>query len=367
MKIYLSRTELGKALSTVFHAISSRTPSKVLEGILVEVDGSRMKLTATDTNMTIETEIAVTAEDRCAFVAPAKLISSIIAKLPEEEVMMEYDEKKNKLRIRSGRSSSEIICFQADEYPKLRIRESDEVIRLNKETVKKIIRKTAFSASTDELNGILTGVLIEIKDGQFRMVAVDAFRMTIYNDEIEDQKAAMTLVIPARMINELSKILTDGDDPMTLAVSEQKAVFCFDNNRVTLNTLNGRYIDYKRIIKADSTISIRVQKEELVRSIDRAALLAQSQNNNLIRFSIDDELIEINSLSDEGNIEEKVEVIKKGDDLKIGFNSRYLIDIFRAIDDEEIMMYMKDSISPCIIKPLTGEKYLYLVLPIRIN
>lgn len=366
MKIYLNRTDLAKGISVVSHAVSTRTPSKILEGILVDVSKDQMRLTATDTNMTIETLIAVQSEGEASFVAPAKLIGSIVSKLPEEEVLLDYNAEKVKVRIRSGRSQSEIVCFNADEFPKLLVRTDGMPIELKKDAVRKIVRKTAFSASQDELNGILTGVLIEIGNRNFSMVAVDAYRMAIYNEEIEDD-TSLSVVIPAKLITEMAKIISDGDEPLTMEIAEQKAVFNFDNIRVTLNTLNGRYIDYKRIIRTDSTINIRVKRDELIRSIDRAALLAQAQNNNLIKFNIEEDVIEINSLSDVGNIEEKVEIIKEGDDLKIGFNSRYLLDILRAIEDEEVLLHMKDSNSPCIVTPLTGERYLYLVLPIRIN
>ena len=147
---------------------------------------------------------------------------------------------------------------------------------------------------------------------------------------------------------------------------DEKAVFSFDGTKVTLNTMNGRYIDYKRIIKVDSTTEVRIQKDELIRSIDRASILTQKENNNMIKFDIQDDLLEISALDNQGNMNEKIEIIQKGEDLKIGFNSRYMIDILRSIDDEEVVLYMRDNVSPCIFRPLQGERYLYLALPIRI-
>jgi hypothetical protein len=141
----------------------------------------------------------------------------------------------------------------------------------------------------------------------------------------------------------------------------------FDNNRVILNTLNGKYIDYNRIIKAESSIKIRTSRIELMKSIDRAAIIASAQNNNLIKMKIEDDQIEITSLSEKSSIKEMVEIMKEGDNLEIGFNSRYMMDVLKVIDDEEIILSMSDSVKPCIITPLKGDTYLYLVLPVRIS
>lgn len=366
MKIYCSKSELNKSINNVNHAISSRTTSKIMEGILFEVVDNTIHMTGTDTTMTIESFISAEADSNGSFVVPAKLFSSIVSKLPEEDVMLNYDDVKGKLKIKSGNSSSEIICFNSDEFPKIKIGTKGNVITLSKDVVKKIIKKTAFSASNDEMIGIMTGVLIDINNSVFTMVAVDGFRMAIFNDQVETDIDVNT-VIPAKLITELSKIISDdGAEMMTMEIVDNKAVFIFDNNKVVLNTMNGKFINYKGLIKTDSTIKIRVKKDDLIKSIDRAALLASIQNNNLIKFSISDELIEISSLSDEGNIDEKVEIIKDGEDINIGFNAKYIMDILKVIEDEEVILNMKNSTSPCIVTPVTGDKYLYLILPIRI-
>ena len=368
MKIYCSKSDLNRSLSHASHAVPTRTTTKILECILVDIKDQMMYLTATDTNITIQTALNVTAEGDCTFAVPSKLFSSIISKLPESEIMLDFDSMKSKLKIKSGRSVSEIVCFEGDEFPKIRTKEPEIRVSMNKESVKRMIRKTAFSASADEINGILTGVLFEFGEGNIRMVAVDAFRMAINNEPAEGMDQSFNVVIPAKMLTEVSKIISDdGDETLQMEIADKKAILIFDNCKVTVNTLSGKYIDYKRIISAETPTKIRVKREDLIASIDRASLLASATNNNMIKFNIEEDTIHISSLSDEGNIDESVEVIHEGNDFQIGFNARYLMDIFRNIDDEEIMLNMKDSISPCIVRPLSGERYQYLVLPIRIN
>jgi len=341
MKIYCTRNELNRAINNVSHSIPTRTPSPILEGILIETKGDRMYLTATDTNMTIESNIPVDSEGDVSFVIEEKNFANIVNKLPEEEVLMDYNHEKNQIKINSGKSSSTFNCFSADEFPRFNIGEGQKII-LSKKDIKNLIRKTSFSASADELNGVLTGILIELGEGNLRMVAVDTFRMAIYNAKVDtDEK--LSIVVPAKLLGEVSKIISDddNDEQLFMEIVDNKVVMLFDNNRVILNTLNGKYIDYNRIIKAESSIKIRTSRIELMKSIDRAAIIASAQNNNLI--------------------------MKEGDNLEIGFNSRYMMDVLKVIDDEEIILSMSDSVKPCIITPLKGDTYLYLVLPVRIS
>ena len=367
MKIICSRTELNKALNNVSHSVPVRTTSNILEGILINAEGNKMKLTSTDTNMTTETVINVNSEGACEFVVPAKLFSAIISKLPEDDMMIDYDAEKSKINIKCAGSNSEIICFRGDEYPKIKLNEGENVIYLSKEDIKKLIKKTAFSASTDEFNRIITGVLLEIKDGSMKMVGVDPYRIATYKIEV-DNNADVSVIIPAKLIIEVAKFIDDdGEDKMSFEIVDNKVILKFDNNKVILNTYSGKFIDYERILNKEGNINVRVKRNDLLRSTERASLLASVQNNNLIRFNIQKDVIYINSLNEEGNIEEKVEIINDGEDLNIGINSRYLKDALSVIDDEEVMINFKDSVSPAIIKPLKGDKYTYLILPIRMN
>lgn len=367
MKFYCTKKELNKALSNVAHSVPVRTTSSILEGILIEIKNNLMTMTATDTTIIIESTVPVQSDVDISFVVPAKLFTGIISKLPDEEIMMDYNSETVKLNIKSGGTKADIICFQSDDFPKIKIQEGENVISLKKEDVKKIIKKTAFSASNDEFNGILTGVLLQIENRTMKMVGVDPFRIATYNIDVESEES-VSVIVPAKLINEVSKIISDeGEDSLTLEIVNNKIILNFDNNKVIINTLSGKYIDYERILNKDGNISVRVKKDDLIKSIDRASLLTSLQNNNLVRFNIEDNLIIINSLNEEGNIEEKIEVIKEGEDIQIGLNSKYLKDVLTVIEDEEIILNMKDSISPCIIKPLKGDKYKYLILPIRLN
>ena len=152
MKIYCNKSELYRALNNAIQAVPSRSTSKILEGVLIETKEDEMIITGTDTFMVVESKLSAKCDGIADFVAPAALFANIIGKLPSEDVMMEYDSVKRVLSIQSGRYRSEVICFDSAEFPKVQMKEPQKSITLNKESVRKLIRKTAFSASADEIN-----------------------------------------------------------------------------------------------------------------------------------------------------------------------------------------------------------------------
>lgn len=326
-----------------------------------------MNLMTTDNNITIETSIDVESDFDTEFLVPFRIFYSTVNKLPTEEVTLSFDEK-NRITIKSGNFHSDLVCFDVEEYPRISIEESGKYTVFDKKTFKDMISRTSFAASTSDVNGILNGILIKKEEGNLVFVAVDVFRIAIRRTPSEIQ-SDLEVVVPARSVGEVAKIISDDDrkPDMMLDVSDGRIILVFDNNKVMLNTLQGKFIDYEGIVKQERPIRIRAKREELINIIDRASVLSSSIDNNLIKLTITDNNMMINSLSDEGRMEENLEVIKEGPDLTIGFNSSYLKEILKVIDDEEILMSMSTSVRSCVITPLSGESYLYLVLPVRIN
>ena len=150
-------------------------------------------------------------------------------------------------------------------------------------------------------------------------------------------------------------------------MNEKKAVFILENTKVVLKLLEGEFVKYNDILPKESSVKVVLNRSDFMESIERASLMAKIGKNNLIKLEIKDNEMEITSKSEEGNVKEKVLISKEGNDLIIGFNSKYLIDAIKAVDDEEIKLLFNTPVSPCLIKPLEGENYIYLVLPVRIT
>lgn len=369
MKFSCSQQSLAKALNVVSKAVTSRTTIPILKGILLKVTSEGMlTMAASDLDLSIEKKVEVENFEGGEVVVQAKLFGDIIRKLPNSNVTISYNE--GNVVITCASSEFNIIGMPSDEFPNINIDiDARERIAFDKETLKDMIRKTSFAASIDESRGVITGVLIEMKEKTLNMVALDGFRMAVARENIINAKE-QNIIIPAKILNEISKIISENDvesGDVDLYINEKRAIFVIDDTKVVLRLLEGEFIDYKNILPKDSKCRVVVNKNDLLESIERASLLAKVGKNNLIKLDMKANNMEITSKSEEGNVKEEVIISKEGDDLTIGFNSKYMIDSLKAIEDEEILMIFNTSISPCLLKPLTGEAYEYLVLPVRIT
>lgn len=368
MKFTCSQQTLAKALNTVSKAVSTRTTLPILKGILLEAkaDGTLI-LTASDLEISIQKKVEAEVQQEGSVVVISKLFGDIIRKLPNEDISIEETEDNNIL-IKTNSSEFTVMSLPVEEFPKIGEKENNsKPLVFDREIFKDMVRKTAFAASIDESKGILVGILTEINEDAVNMVSLDGFRLALAK-EIMNSAEESKFIISAKIMNEISKIVSDDDtdSDINIFLGDKKAVFNIGNTEVVLRLMEGEFIKYRDIIPSDGTINVKVGKEILLESIERASLLAKEGKNNLIKMTIKNDLLTVTSRSEEGNVKEQIVMEKIGDDLEIGFNSKFVIDVLKVIDDEEISMVFKTGTSPCVVRPVEGDAYEYLILPVRI-
>ena len=368
MKFTCSQTSLLRAVNTCSKAVSSRTTIPILKGILIEVKEGRATLTSSDLNMSIETSFDVQNWIEGKTVVSAKLLGDIVRKLPNSLINLDTEKVFGKLSINCLGSDFDIFSLPAEEFPLVGGVNSKDFFDLNKKEFKDIINKTVFSASTDEKKGILTGCLINFSPDSIEMVALDGFRMAIANRNVQTGNDRR-IIVPARILSELSKIIADdeGSDSVSLVIEEKKLEVLTEDTRVVARLLEGDFIKYSEIIPSSYKTKVIVGREDMLSSIERASLLAKEGKNNLIKLQIKAGSVDISSRSEEGNVNEHIGADVSGEDLVIGFNSKYLLDVLKSVEDEEVAFELGTSVSSCLIKPVEGKDYTYLVLPVRIT
>lgn len=367
MRFTCSQQSLSKALNTVSKAITTRTTIPILKGILLEAAfDNQLKLSASDLDLSIEKKIEVSVSEPGSIVVSARLFSDIVRKLPAGDVEFEKIENEN-VRIRCKSSEFTIIGQSAEEFPNMGEIIEEYSFTIRKEMFKDMIRKTSFAASIDEPKGIIVGVLIDMTEDAVTMVALDGFRMAINREEMNNE-APKKIVIAARILNEINKIMMDSEEEeVKVMLDEKKAVILLGSTRVILRLLEGEFIKYKDILPKEHKCRAIVDRCELLDSIERASLLAKEGKNNLIKLTVQDGQIEITSRSEEGNVREQVKIDQDGENLEIGFNSKYVLDVLRAVSEDQIAMEFNTSVTPCLITPISGNSFEYLVLPVRIQ
>lgn len=369
MKFSCNQQLLSKSLNIVSKAVTSRTTIPILKGILLNVENDGMlTMSASDLDLTIENKIKVDNYEEGNIVVFSKLFGDIIRKLPNEEVFIEIID--NNVIIKCKNSEFNIVGLSSSEFPKINdVKENEEYLLFDKELMKDMIRKTSFSASIDESKGVITGLLMELEEEKINMVAIDGYRMAIARSNMLNKRQD-NIIISAKIFNEINKILSEietEEENIRLFINEKKVIILIDNLKVVLRLLDGEFIKYRDVLPKESKCNITLNRMDLMNSIERASLLSKEGKNNLIKFDIKENNLVITSKSEEGNVKEEVVIEKTGDDLEIGFNAKYVLDVLKAIEDEEVQMLFNTSISPCLIRPIKGDEFEYLILPVRIT
>ena len=366
MKFKCSQQELNKALNTVLRAVSNRTTMPVLKGILLTAKENSLVLTSSNLDMSIRREIDAVVEEEGSAVTAAKLFSEIIRKLPSETIFI--SEEGEILSISTSSSSFQVMTLPVEEFPETgKMDDDNHEMVFDKAMFRNMVRKTAFAASIEEAKGVLTGILTEMTSDSITMVALDGFRLALAREQIHNEEER-SFIVSARIMNEISRILSedDSDEDMKFCLGQKKAAVLTGRTMIFMRLMEGEFIDYRRIIPEDSTTKVVVTRELFMDSIERASLLAREGKNNLVKITVKDDMMTITSRSEEGNVREEVAIEKEGNDIEIGFNSKYVMDVIKELDDETLTLHLKSSVTPCVVRPSEGNSFEYLILPVRI-
>jgi len=376
MKVSIQRDQLIAGIQDVTKAISSRTVIPILTGIKIETTKQGIKLTGSDSDISIESFIPAEEDNMVnaegiepgSVVLHAKYFPDIVRKLPEKTVEIESDENL-KVTIRSGKAEFNLNGSDADEYPVLPKIETEDSLEIPIPLLKSMIKQTGFAVSTMETRPILTGVNVKLLDSQLTFVATDSHRLATTNVSVKDTNQEIpSIVVPGKSFNELYKILNDDEETVEVSVTNNQVLFRTKHLYFLSRLLDGNYPETSRLIPSESKTKIQVKTKELQSTIDRASLLSRGERNNVVKLTTkSNNIIEITSNSPEiGNVEEEITVASmEGEPLNISFSSKYMLEALKAIEYDEVTISFTGAMRPFIIRPINEDSILQLILPIR--
>lgn len=369
MKITCNKDDLIANINIVSKAVSTKSTMEILGCILLTADKEGFRLTANDLEIGIETSnIKVDIEETGAVALEAKFFSEIIRNLPEENVLIEVNEK-NVTKIKSGKTEFKILGRNADEFPALTKIEKENKYKINPIIFRNMIRQTVFSVSVDDSKPVLTGELLEIKKNVFNIVSIDGFRVSFRKTDIKNDLNEINVVVPAKALSEISKILTDKEDSIfNIYFTNNQVLFELESCVMIARLLEGEFIKYEQIFTEDYTTKIDIDKLNFLRSLERASLISKDNKKTPVKLKIEKTgNVIITSNTDISNSYEELQAEFEGKELTIAFNPRYLIEALRVIDDDVISIQFMTDLSPCIIKGINDDSYKYLILPLKIK
>ena len=367
MKFTCDKTVLQDSINIVSKAVSSKSSLPILEGILLTCTDT-LKLTGNDLEIGIECVVDAQISERGSVVYNAKVFGDIIRCLPDGMVDISCDENYN-TRISCGYTKFEIMGLPGDEFPEIPQMEKEQYFKIEENKLRDMIRQTIFAIGTNENKFILTGSLFEIDNDKLSIVSVDGYRLAIRREAIEDTNQNDSFVIPGKTLSDLLKLLGDSKEKITVFYGEQHVLFEIDNFVLVSRLLEGEFLNYEQIIPKENAVLVKTKVQPLIRAFERVGLMisAGDTNKSPAILTMQNDTIDIFCQSSVGKIDDHLNAEIKGNKLTIGFNHRYFLDALKACEGEEVLMEFNTHLSPCVIKPMEGNAYLYIVLPVRLR
>lgn len=375
MKFKIQKKYLLNGIQAVSNAISSRTVIPILTGMKIDILPSKIILTGSNSDMTIQSHIQSIEDDEeiitditpGSIVLPVPHFPEIIKKLPEDIVSITVEDNF-KTVIRSGKAVFTLYGQSSEEYPQIRMNEGEESLQINVKALKTLIKQTVFAVSPMETRPILTGVNVTTKNNLLTFTATDSHRLALRSIPIDTDIELDNIVIPGKNLQELNKIYDDDAGMIKISFTENQVLFHNNETYFLSRLLSGNYPETSRLIPTESKTTIHTFTKDLIDTIERAALLSNRDQNNVIRLdTIGNNAIEISSNSPEiGNVKEQLDVISiEGEELKISFSSRYMLDTLKTINSERVEINFTGPMRPFVIRTPEEEHILQLILPVR--
>ena len=384
MKFGVNKTELFQCLQRIIGVVPVKTTIPVLTNILFELDGQRLRLTGTDLEVSIITFINVRGEQDGAIAIPAKRLFDIIRELPDLPITVET-EKSNRILLATEKGNYKLAGESSEEYPHIASESFVSQISYPTPRFLRMIDKTVFAVSSDELRTTLMGVLMELRPQELRLVATDGHRLAKITDKnyaapaaeskpdalfVKQETGTLQAIMPTKALQMLTRN-SDQSELLEVAVSENHLTFRLGATTIYSKLINGQFPNYERVIPSDNELTMIIDRDMLASTVRRAAIFA-NQITHQIRWSLAPGQLTISAEDVEvgGEAREALAAQYDGKTMDIGYNAQYVQEILRHVDSEEALIRLKDPGSAAIVEPVQqkeGEHHMMLLMPIRLN
>ena len=370
MKWTIEKNVILEALNNVTKALSQKTTIPVLNGIVFNINSEGIELIASDSELTIKVTIPESdikhLEGNGKIIIQSKYFLEMIRKMPSDIIDFEVEDNL-KIKISTQNNQYHLNCYNPIDYPNINIIASDTPINIKSEVLREIINQTSYALSTQEVRPILTGINLKINGDILECIATDSYRLSKKNIKLDEPTdKIVNIVIPGRSITELEKIINE-EDNVEIHIFNNKILFIYKNIFVQSNLLSGTYPETSHFIPKDFAYMINLNLKELYDAVDRASLLAQNKDKNIIKMHIEDKIMTITSTSNElGNALEKLKIdCNNKEKIEISFSSKYMMDALKVIKEDNILLLLNTDDKPILIKNVNDESLIELILPIK--
>lgn len=366
MKFSAEVNEFLKTMTTASKAISSRNMGSVLDNLHIEAVKGKIIMRGNDLELSIITSMPAEVLREGTLLVPIRTIYDLIRSFPNERVFFDVDENYV-MHISCAQTNVDILAQDASSYPMFYNQTTQNEIILKNETFRDLVRESIFAcAPTLSMNPVITGVYMEVEENNVTFTALDGYKMASrFEKAVNTVDEKVSAIIPGKTLTELLKIVSLYEDDIRISIVKNKFILNMGETQIAGTLLEGPYINYKALMPSEINTVVKISKNDLLTGIERAGLLTDASKNSMVKLDFCDDVLNISSESNVGKISEDVPAGKTGNDIKIAFNVKFLGDILKNVKDENIIMEFRDSVGPCLIKPVDSDRFVFLLMPVR--
>ncbi len=371
MKLKIKKEEILKGLQRIQGVVEKKNTMPILSNMLLTADGAAVEIVATDLEIGLRGRYEAQVEKSGSVTVSAKKMYEIVRELSAEDIQIKVEDG-NWVKIISGQSQFKLVGLPKDEYPALPDVAEEGMIAIDGETLRDMIKKTLYAVGENDARYVLNGLFVHMTQSKgglnIRMVGTDGHRLSMIDRVVDAKHREESVIIPKKAMMELRRILEE-DAPKTelrLGFSKNHALFKRDGLVMVSKLIDGNYPNYLQVVPAKSTKKVTLSKEMLTHAVKRVSILSK-EKTNAVKLQLEkNRLVLSTNNPDVGEANEELTVDYSGEEIAIGFNSRYLMDVLTAMDKETIALELTDALSPCLITEEGDEHYKCVVMPMRV-
>lgn len=371
MNFIVSSTTLLRHLQSISGVLSTSNTLPILDNFLFEINDGELTVSASDLETTMRTKLSVEANESGKIAIPAKLLLDILKNLPDQPCTFLVDSTTHGVEISYDNGKSKMVGYNGDDFPKAPAMENGESIRVSGEIISKAINKTLFATGNDDLRPVMSGVFCQFSPSDIIFVATDAHKLVRYQRTDSQATGSSSFILPKKPLNLLKSNLR-GDEEVMIEYTDSNAVFTFNDIVLMCRLIDGKYPNYEAVIPKENPNVLTVDRLQFLGSIKRVSIFANKTTHQIKLKMAGSELsLSAEDLDFSNEANERLTCSYDGNDMEIGFNSRFLMEMLNNIDTPEIKIQMSEPSRAGLLIPATSdnesEDILMLVMPVMLN
>ena len=371
MKFKINRRSFFKILSHLQGIVDKKNSLPILSNILIEAKSKQLTLSSTDMDISIIEKVDCNVLESGSTTINSQILYDIVRKIDENSEIEIISNNGKLLTLRADGSRFSLACLPKEDYPIIDQDNSGNNIKINSQILFKLIDKTKFARSNEEtryfLNGLYFNITNEHEKNIVTLVGTDGHRLAKFSHNIQENiDQVIGVIIPKKTIYELSKLLSENDIEVLISISSNKIVFNIGKIIFISKLIDGSFPDYKRVIPKDNSNTLKINRAALLSAVDRVSTIA-NEKSPVIKFKLLKNILNLNTVNNESSTaSEDLNINYNGDEIEIGFNSKYIMDIVNNLEDDEISIIFKDNTSPIIALENSNSDLVYVLMPMRV-